>query len=118
MNTCSDDSDTFMNDKNAKQLTKSTEMIGSPFFVQKVKIRGACPRSDRPYRIREAQKRNELLAEKAELKIAALMIEGSVLMPARLIAMTYGDSAALPTSERRFGSLNGTRRPVMKIPRR
>ena len=56
--------------------------------MQYVKIRGACPRMARPYKMREEQNKNELPAENALVKIAALMMEGSVWMPARLIAMT------------------------------
>ena len=63
-------------------------VIGRPFFVQYEKTRGACPRMERPYKMRDEQKRNELAAENALVKTTALMIEGSVWMPARLIAMT------------------------------
>jgi hypothetical protein len=56
--------------------------------VQYEKIRGACPRIDRPYKIRDEQNKNELLAENALVKTAALMIDGKVWIPARRIAMT------------------------------
>jgi hypothetical protein len=43
---------------------------------------------DRPYKIRDEQNKNELPAEKALVKMAALMIEGRVRIPARRIAIT------------------------------
>ena len=55
-------------------------------------------------------------AENAEVKTAALMIDGSTLIPERVIAMTYGDSAALPVSARRFGSLYATTVPTQNEP--
>jgi len=61
-----------------KPTLHSTETIGRPFFVQYEKMRGACPRIDRPYKIRDEQNKNELPAEKALVKMAALMIEGRV----------------------------------------
>ena len=56
--------------------------------MQYEKMRGACPRMERPYKMRDEQKRNELAAENALVKTTALMIEGRVWMPARRIAMT------------------------------
>ena len=50
--------------------------MGRPFFVHLAKILGACPRSARPYRIRDEQKRKLLPAENALVKIPALTIEG------------------------------------------
>ena len=118
VNTDSAELCTLMNDKNAKAPEVRTATIGRPAFVQYAKTFGACPRIDRPYRIRDEQNRKELDAENAEVKTAALMIDGSTLIPERVIAMTYGDSAALPVSARRFGSLYGTSMPVMRTPRR
>jgi hypothetical protein len=43
---------------------------------------------DRPYKIRDEQNKNELPAENALVKMAALMMEGRVRIPARRIAMT------------------------------
>ena len=56
--------------------------------MQYEKIRGACPRIDRPYKIRDEQNKKELLAENALVKITALIIDGRVWIPARRIAMT------------------------------
>lgn len=52
------------------------ENNGRPFLVQYVKNFGACPRSARPYRIRDAQNRKLFPAEIALVKIPALMICG------------------------------------------
>lgn len=56
-------------------------------------------------------------AENALVKIAALMMDGSVRIPARRIAMTYGDSEAVPAPLSRLGSSYGTSRPVIRMPR-
>lgn len=56
--------------------------------MQYEKMRGACPRMDRPYKIRDEQNKNELPAENALVKIAALTMDGRVWIPARRIAMT------------------------------
>lgn len=104
--------------ENERRTQNNTETMGRPFFVQYVNIRGACPRMARPYKMREAQNTNELPAENALVKIAALMMEGNVWMPARLIAMTYGDWVALPVPLSKAGSSYGTSTPVIKTPRR
>ena len=105
LNTVSESVDTFMNDKNANALAASTAKSGSPLLVQYANTFGACPRSASPYSTRDEQNRNELPAENADVNTPALMMCGSTLIPARVIAITYGDSAALPVSESRFGSL-------------
>lgn len=116
-NTCSAELCTLIKHKNEKAPVVRTATTGRPAFVQYAKTFGAWPRVARPYRIRDAQNRKELDAESAEVKTAALMIDGSTLIPAREMAMTYGDSAALPVSASKFGSLKGTSKPVMRIPR-
>ena len=47
------------------------------------------------------------------------LTEGSALMPERLMAMTKGDAAAVPWAEARLrpGSVEGTRRPMMNVPK-
>ena len=45
---------------------------------------------ERPYKTREEAYRELVLAEKALVKMAALMICGRTWIPARLMAMTYG----------------------------
>lgn len=79
---------TFINANHAKQDVAKTAMIGNPLLVHLVKMIGACPRNARPYKIRDEQYRKELPAEKAEVKMAALMMEGRTVMPALVIAMT------------------------------
>ena len=55
-------------------------------------------------------------ADQAEVKRAALMTDGSPLMPAVLIAMTKGDFAASEVLRLRSGLVEGTRRPIMITP--
>lgn len=105
LKTVSAPDDTFMNASHEKAPEARMAAIGRPCFVQYARNRGACPRNARPYRIRDELNRKELPAEKADVKMHALMMCGSTLMPARSIAMTYGDSAAVPLEERRSGSL-------------
>ena len=88
-----------------------------PFFVQYVNTLGACPRIASPYRMRDAENRNEFPAENADVNTHALITDGSTLIPARVNAITYGDSAAVPESFSRLLSLYGTSMPVIKIPR-
>lgn len=88
MKTVTAPEEVFMNAKKANALVKSTAARGRPFFVQYVKILGACPRRARPYNTREEEKRNELPAENAEVKMHALMMCGRTLMPERVMAMT------------------------------
>lgn len=88
LNTWTEPLDKFMKERKAKQPTVRTAIIGRPCFVQYAKIFGACPRMARPYKIRDEQNRNELPAEKALVKIAALIIDGRTFIPARVKAMT------------------------------
>ena len=55
-------------------------------------------------------------ADQAEVKSAALMTDGSPLIPAFLIAMTKGDFAALDSLRLRLGLFEGTSRPIMVTP--
>ena len=50
--------------------------MGTPFLEQYETHRGACPRTPRPYRIREAVNMKLLEAERALVKIPALMMDG------------------------------------------
>ena len=88
MKTCSDDVLVFMNDRNAKQEVNRTATSGNPFFVQYENTFGACPLTDNPYRIRDAQNKNEFPAENADVKMAPLIICGRTLIPARVKAIT------------------------------
>jgi len=77
--------------KRKEELTqKATEMNGRPPFVTLLKILGAWPRMDRPNKTREEEYRKLFPAEKALVRTAALMMCGRTLIPARLMAMTYG----------------------------
>ncbi len=51
--------------------------------------------------------------------IPTLLTEGNDLIPARSIAITKGEAAAVPFVEARFkpGELDGTRRPMTVVPR-
>jgi len=49
----------------------------------------------RPYKVRDDAYRSEFPAEKAETKMTALMMEGSALIFALLMAMTKGEDAAV-----------------------
>lgn len=84
------------------------------------KIFGALPSMARAYRVREEVYRSELPALKAEVKMTALMMCGSTGIPAFLMARTKGEAAAVWVPERASKSLaelNGTRRPMTRIPR-
>lgn len=62
-------------DAQGLQLTQvKTATIGRPALVHLAKMRGAWPRTARPYKIREAVYKNELPAENAEVKTQALII--------------------------------------------
>lgn len=88
MNTVTLPLDTFMNAKNPNAPVIPTATIGRPFLVQYAQIFGACPRRARPYSTREDENRKELPAEKAEVKMHALMMWGRTVMPERVIAIT------------------------------
>jgi len=109
--------DKFMNDNNAKRQQVRTATIGRPFLVVYENSFGACPRIERPYRMREEQNRNEFPAENAEVKMAAFTIEGRALIPARCMAITYGEAVAVPPPFRSSSSSDGTNKPEMMMPR-
>lgn len=67
----------FMNESKEKRQQNRTATNGRPFFVVYEKIFGAWDRMDKPYKMRDEQNRKELPAEKADVKMAALMTEGS-----------------------------------------
>lgn len=51
----------------------------------------------------------------AEVRTTKLMMEGTMLMPARRAAITKGDSDAVPLLSSRFGSFEGTSIPTKKM---
>lgn len=76
LNTVSPPLDTVMKENTVKAQVTPTAAKGKPAFVQYVKNVGAWPRRARPYKIREAQNKKLLPAEKADVKMAALTIDG------------------------------------------
>ena len=72
-----------------------THQMGKPFFVQVRRNPGAWPMHAKPYMIRDAAYKREFPAENAEVKMAALMMEGRTLIPAFLMAITKGEDAAV-----------------------
>ena len=56
-------------------------------------------------------------ADHAEVNKQALMTEGNPLMPDLVIAMTKGEAAAVPLFAPRPGSLDGTSKPIVNVPR-
>ena len=57
----------------------------------------------------------ELPEDHAEVMMTALIIDGTTLIPARVAAITKGDSEAVPVEALSLGSLEGTTRPTIKI---
>jgi len=57
-----------------------THQTGKPFFVHLRSNGGAWPAHARPYKVREDAYKTELPAEKAELKMTELIMEGSALI--------------------------------------
>ena len=89
---------------------KAIATNGRPPFVTRLKIFGAWPRIERPYKTREEEYRKLLPDEKALVKIAALMMCGRTRIPARSMAMTYGLRGRKVRSDAR------QRRPVRNSP--
>lgn len=50
-------------------------------------------------------------------QFVALLTDGSPLIPAFLIAITKGDDAAVPPSKFKPLAFEGTKIPMMKVPR-
>ena len=69
---------------------------GTANRLSRVKIFGARPSIANPYNIRDPPRKFELPDDQAEVRTAALMIEGTILIPARLAAITNGDVDAVP----------------------
>jgi len=83
------------------------------------KILGAFPEAAKPYNALELVYKSLEAADHAEVKRHALIIEGRALMPARSIAMTKGEAAAVPfpSFKSRPSEFDGTRRPIINVPR-
>lgn len=67
--------------------------------------------------IRDPTQQYELPADQAEMRIHAFTIEGSVTIPASLMAMTHGEELAFPVPDTSPGFLGSTIRPIRKAPR-
>lgn len=76
------------NARQPKDHEKRTEMYGTPVRLVVLKMRGAWPCVARECSVREVRKTSELAAESAEVRMAALMMEGKTLIPAAWMAMT------------------------------
>ena len=46
-----------------------------------------------------------------------VLTDGRALIPAFWIAITKGEEAAVPSARLSLGSVEGTRRPMMNVPR-
>jgi len=79
-----------MNAKKGKHEETAMATYGIPPLEHLAKNIGASPRRPIPYKIRLAAKRIPFAAENTAIKIPALMIEGSTLMPDAVIAITKG----------------------------
>ena len=55
-------------------------------------------------------------ADQADVSRAAFTTDGNPLIPAALMAMTNGDLAAVEVASCKSGLLEGTRRPMTKVP--
>jgi hypothetical protein len=62
--------------KNPKAPEIPTAHMGKPALVQYRMKRGACPEHARPYSVREEAYRSLLAAEKAAIRMTALMMLG------------------------------------------
>lgn len=79
---------------------------------------GALPDSARPYNARDDVYRSDEPADIAEVRMAAFITLGRPFIPAALIAITNGDFAAVEVTKSSPSLLEGTRRPMMKVPPR
>lgn len=92
-----------------------TATYGIPRRFVRLKILNARPSCARPYSVRELFNKPEFPDDHALVKTTALIIEGTILIPARLAAITKGDAAAVPDELSRFSSVLGTTRPTMNM---
>lgn len=101
-----------------RQINKDmnpTATYGIPRRFVRLKILNARPSCARPYSVRELFNKPEFPDDHALVKTTALIIEGTILIPARLAAITKGDAAAVPDELSRFSSVLGTTRPTMNM---
>lgn len=101
-----------------RQINKDmnpTATYGIPRRFVRLKILNARPSCARPYSVRELFNKPEFPDDHALVNTTALIIEGTILIPARLAAITKGDAAAVPDELSRFSSVLGTTRPTMNM---
>lgn len=101
-----------------RQINKDmnpTATYGIPRRFVRLKILNARPSCARPYSVRELFNKPEFPDDHALVKTTALIIDGTILIPARLAAITKGDAAAVPDELSRFSSVLGTTRPTMNM---
>lgn len=79
-----------MKAKKGKHDETAIATYGIPPFVHLEKNFGASPRRPIPYKIRLAANMIPFADENTAIKIPALMIEGSTLMPDAVMAITKG----------------------------
>jgi hypothetical protein len=82
--------------KNKKRLETATAIYGAPNRFTLRKIEGACFSSASPYRTREARNTTAMPQLKADVRIAALTMDGRTVIPAFSNAITNGLSCAVP----------------------
>jgi len=107
---------TPMNDNNASRVETPMAYTGVPCLLTYPKILGACPVLAKPYKARDEVYMSEDPADQADVKKAALTIEGKALIPEIRIAMTQAELAAVPVPVVRSGLLDGQMRPRMNTP--
>lgn len=73
-----------------KMSEAAVAMYGTPHRFVFKNILGACPSSERPYRVRVARKTQAEPQLKADVQTTALMIDGRALIPASWKAITKG----------------------------
>lgn len=88
--------------------------IGRPFLSTYARNFGAMPRSARACIVRVDAKVHELATLMTETVMMALKIDGRILIPASLIAITNGlNLVCAPEAFNRFSLSEGTMRPRM-----
>lgn len=108
--------DTDMYAKSANNAQNRIAASGRPRLVVRPKILGAFFESARPYRARDAVYKSDVLADQAEVRIAAFITEGSPFIPAVLIAITNGDRAPVDVVDLRDALFDGTNKPMTNVP--
>lgn len=88
LNTFSAEELRLRNARQPKDQEKRTARYGTPALFVRLKNLGAWPWVAMVWRVREVVKTSELAADRADVRMAPLMMDGRILMPAAWIAMT------------------------------